>query len=142
MEKGLYFAYGSNMDPRKLGDRVGAVRKVGNATLYHRRFLINARGVATVKIDHSSRVWGVLWKLDASQFTLLDRYEGVRNGLYRRETASVEHGQSLARAMLYVAAQDESGEPREGYMELIVEAARRAAFPADYVEQLCTWITK
>src|SRR5665213_2622846 len=54
MEKGLYFAYGSNMDPRKLGDRVGAVRKVGNATLYHRRFLINARGVATVKIDHSS----------------------------------------------------------------------------------------
>jgi hypothetical protein len=67
---------------------------------------------------------------------------GVADGLYRQEQVTVHQDGRTLSALAYVAAESSAGTPRSGYLERIVAAARRWAFPADYVEELCTWMLR
>ncbi|MGH7700028.1 MAG: gamma-glutamylcyclotransferase family protein [Gemmatimonadales bacterium] len=131
-----YFAYGSNMSRAQMAVRCPGAAVVDRAVLGGHRFVINRRGVATVVPDAAAAVHGVLWTIGPEDERALDRYEGVAEGLYRRERCRVTAGGRPVDALVYVAAEVAAGVPRAGYLELIVQAAEAHGLPAEYVREL------
>jgi hypothetical protein len=103
------------------------------------RFVITADGYASVRRDPGRTVWGVLWDLALADVPGLDRYEGVRTGLYRKGVQSVLSERGPRRALIYLGRSAEPGAPAPDYLDGIVAAARESAFPADYVRELEAW---
>ena len=135
-----YFAYGSNLDQGRMAKRCpGAVFCV-RAELPRHRFLINGRGYATVEPAAGRSVHGALWKLSPAHFKALDRYEGANEGLYREESLEVATpaGDRLI-ARIYVAEDSTPGRPRRDYLETVLEGARAARLPEDYLAELESW---
>ncbi len=80
----LYFAYGSNMDVEAMRTRAPGSRPLGLARLPRARFIIMQGGYASFVRVSAASVHGVLWELALSDVRLLDRYEDVASGLYRK----------------------------------------------------------
>jgi hypothetical protein len=72
----------------------------------------------------------------------LDLWENIAAGLYRAEILPVVAAGKRRRALLYVARRLPLGSPRPGYMEIVVQAARELALPADYIGSLQRWLRK
>lgn len=136
----LYFAYGSNMDPRQMRVRCPNAQRVGTATLPGYRFVINRRGVATIERHCRSSVMGVVWKLSRECERTLDLHEGVLWGFYRKETVEVcaDQGESL-RVLVYIDPIRERGFPRPGYMEKVLLGARRANIQDENFRAFFRW---
>ena len=133
----LYFAYGSNMDVDGMRARAPNSRPLGPARLPRARFIIMQGGYASFVRDPLRNVHGVLWDLALSDVRLLDRYEDVAGGLYRKIQQPVLRGSGgSARALIYVGASTARGEPRPGYMESVIAAARTWALPEAYLREL------
>jgi cation transport regulator ChaC len=138
----LYFAYGSNMDSSQMAARCPTATRHATAELEGWRFLINSRGVASIEPAPGHRVRGVLWNLEGADELSLDRCEGVASGIYFKEQVQTRlDGGGEAQALVYVAADNELGEPRAGYLERIVRGAIEAGLPEDYASGLRTWAT-
>lgn len=133
----LYFAYGSNMDVDGMRARAPNSRPLGPARLPRARFIIMQGGYASFMRDPLRTVHGVLWDLALSDVRLLDRYEDIASGLYRKIQQPVlrEAGGS-ARALVYVGGSPLRGEPRPGYMESVIAAARAWSLPEAYIREL------
>jgi hypothetical protein len=133
----LYFAYGSNMDVDAMRARAPNSRPLGPARLPRARFVIMQGGYASFMRDPQRTVHGVLWDLALSDVRLLDRYEDIASGLYRKIQQPVlrEAGGS-ARALIYVGGSPLRGEPRAGYMESVIAAARAWSLPEAYIREL------
>lgn len=140
MNPRLYFAYGSNMDPRQMRVRCPDAVRMGRVTLDGFRFLINRRGVATIERDRRSNVMGVLWDLSPRCEATLDRFEGVLWGYYRKQEIIVrdEEGLELP-ALVYIDPVRERGLPREGYLERVLLGARRAGIPLENFDSYINW---
>ena len=80
---------------------------------------------------------GLLWDLTGADLGRLDGYEGVSKGRYAREMAEVvtEEGPAVS-AVIYIASDTTPGKPKDGYLERIIEAARKLGLPADYLRDL------
>lgn len=136
-----YFAYGSNMDTGQMHDRCPDSRPITNAEIAGFRFIINSRGVATIVQDDSSIVYGVLWETTPEDEARLDQYEGVKHGTYSKSYLRVmteDGGQT--KALVYIAADNVEGEPRNGYMRRILEAAENMGLPETYIAELNKWV--
>jgi len=138
-----YFAYGSNMDVQQMAVRCPDAVVVGTACLPGHRFLINTHGVATVVPAQGEAVHGVLWEVSKADEASLDRYEGVKSRLYRKEIVKVrQEGGNLKAALIYLAINSQHGIPRTGYMERVVVAARHSRLPKHYVAVLDSHIQR
>jgi hypothetical protein len=135
----LYFAYGSNMDRAAMAARCPASRALGPARLAGHRFVISREGYASVVRDPRRTVWGVLWDIAFADMPALDRYESVASGLYVKLNQPVLAKGGARRAVIYVARSAGPGQPRAGYVEGVVAAARAAALPEDYVREIEAW---
>ena len=139
--KRLYFAYGSNMDPRQMRVRCPDAVMLGTATLAGHRFLINGRGVATLERCSTARVMGVLWNLTEACELSLDHHEGLIWGFYQKLLMPVlprERG-AIAEAIVYIDPVRERGFPREGYLEKVLLGARRAGIPESNFQTYFNW---
>jgi len=127
----------ANERPVQRGDAACHSRP-GRASLRHQQ-----RGVATVVSDPLLSVHGLLWSLTEQHESDLDEYEGVAEGVYRKEKRSVlaASGQRVE-ALIYVAADCTEGPPQPGYFDRIVAAAARLAFPPEYQRELGKWLPK
>jgi len=138
----LYFAYGSNMLRRQMDERCPGAQFAAVGLLQGWRFLINARGVATMVQDPAACVWGVVWELSADHLRVLDGYEGVPDW-YQRETVSVHlPGRGEVKCVTYIdrsAGGDVPGAPRAGYLEKLQEGAARFRLPRAYRESLASF---
>lgn len=140
MSPRLYFAYGSNMDPRQMRVRCPGAVRLDRVTLDGYRFLINRRGVATLEKDRRSSVMGVLWDLSPRCETILDRFEGVVWGFYRKvETTVRDDGGIEFPALVYIDPVRERGLPRDGYLEKVLLGARRAGIPMSNFATYLNW---
>jgi hypothetical protein len=81
--KKLYFAYGSNMNQKRLEARVGKVTKVGVITLPHWKLEFNCgphdKRFANITMTATSPeqyVEGVVYELTSKQMKILDHFEG------------------------------------------------------------------
>jgi hypothetical protein len=135
----LYFAYGSNMDAQAMRARCPGSRPLGPARLARHRFIVMSEGYASVIRDPRRTVWGMLWDLALADMPALDRYESLHTGLYAKVVQPVLAEGGPRKAILYVARSARPGQPRPGYMEAVLAAAREAGLPADYVRELSVW---
>lgn len=136
-----YFAYGSNMDQAQMNQRCPGAILVGTAKLWGYRFIINARGVATVVSKASSEVYGILWTITEADEKSLDKYEGITWGTYKKMVVDVKMAtEKSAMALTYVASDSTLGSPRANYLEKIVAAAEEHRLPTKYVEELRLWL--
>ena len=116
--------------------RCTGARLEGKGLLTGFRFLINSRGVASIAKGLDAQVHGLLWSLTEEDLKRLDGYEGVQEGLYARTTTSILVGNESLPAWVYIASDNTKGQPRPGYLERIVAAARAAGLPESYVQEL------
>jgi hypothetical protein len=133
----LYFAYGSNMDVEAMRTRAPNSRPLGGARLPRSRFFIMEGGYASVARDPHRSVYGVLWDLALADVRLLDRYEDIASGLYRKVQQPVlRTAGGSARALIYIGGSAAPGAPHAGYMDSVIAAARAWALPEAYIREL------
>ena len=132
-----YFAYGANMDPAPMAQRCPGAERVGLAVLPDHEFRIAVAGYGNATTAAGRTVHGVLWDLPPEDELALDAFEGVPEGLYRKDVVAVRtsDGRTVS-AMLYLPADPSPGRPRSGYLERIISVAEDLGFPSDYVAGL------
>ena len=74
MANRFYFAYGSNMNPDRIRERIPNARVVGRATI--RGWRLKERLYADIEKEVGGRVEGVLYLLTESEMHVLDSCEG------------------------------------------------------------------
>ena len=91
-----YFAYGSNMDPVRMKERIGQIPEAKAARLpgYVLRFNKRSQkhptvGFANVVPDPGSTVHGILYDIAENELAAIDRHEGATRGHYSRESIEV-----------------------------------------------------
>jgi gamma-glutamylcyclotransferase (GGCT)/AIG2-like uncharacterized protein YtfP len=136
----LYFAYGSNMHRGDMRLRCPGATPLGVAELEGWRFAIVIDGYASILRSPGSRVYGVLWRVNAAGLLALDAYEDLDSGLYRREMVTVQHGASHERALVYIGGRETHGAPLPGYLERLIAAAEEWELPKDYLRELRRWL--
>jgi gamma-glutamylcyclotransferase len=129
----LYFAYGSNMWAEQMQCRCPDHCRVGKGTLEGYRWIISSRGYANVVKSASDEVFGVIYEISGVDEELLDRYEGVATGSYRKELLSVEVGDSSRDCLVYIDPIEDEGVPKAEYVERINMGIEDAELPPEYV---------
>jgi gamma-glutamylcyclotransferase (GGCT)/AIG2-like uncharacterized protein YtfP len=142
-----YFGYGSNIVIAGMNERCPGAILVGNAELIDNKFFINSQGVATVVQEPGSKVYGVVWQITPEHEAVLDAYEDIDLELYERAIAQVnllnletdsDPGEQIE-ALIYIATDELSGIPMDGYLEEIIDAAIDHGFPPHYIQELKQW---
>ena len=145
MTRSLYFAYGSNLHPRRLGERVPSAVPIGVACLTAHTLRFHKRGRdGSGKCDAwwtgaaSDRVIGVVFRLAPVDVDRLDRIEGVGVGYDVSEVrVGLTDGDTTAFTYRATAdAVDATLAPWEWYKALVLLGARHHRLPADYVERI------
>jgi hypothetical protein len=136
----LHFAYGSNMHRALMRKHAPAATPIGVARLADYRFVITADGYASVEPARARTVHGMLWRLTPRDRVTLDAWENIAGGLYRAETVPVHYDGRQRPALVYIARPRPRGQPKPGYMEIVVKAARELELPADYIASLQEWL--
>jgi hypothetical protein len=138
----LHFAYGSNMYRALMGKHAPAAVPIGVAALANYRFIITADGYASVEPAPARTVHGMLWRLTPRDRVTLDAWENIAGGLYRAKIIPVHRDGRLHPALVYIARPRPYGQPKPGYMAIVVRAARDLELPSDYIASLEKWLPK
>ncbi len=140
-----YFAYGSNMDRKRLelhrGIRVKEIRK-GELENYRLVFnkvspIQSATGRANIVPEAGHRVLGVLYRIPDEDISKMDIFEGVSSGQSHRERIFAKaEDNNLIEAEVYVADKTEEDlVPSEEYLEHLVDTAREVGLDEDYIRE-------
>jgi hypothetical protein len=135
----LHFAYGSNMSRTIMRRHAPGAEPVGVATLADYRFLIAARGYASVAPSRTGLVYGVLWRITPRDRVTLGAWENIAGGLYRAAILPVRQAGSRRPALIYLARTQAEAPPQAGYMDVVIAAALEWQLPAHYIEELQAW---
>lgn len=138
----LHFAYGANMHRAIMRRNAPAAVPVGVGSLADYRFTITVDGYASVTPATGDVVHGLVWRITPQDRMTLDVWESLDTGLYRVETLPIHHSGEHSPALVYIARESALGQPRAGYMELVIEAARVLGLPPDYIASLEPWLPK
>ena len=146
----LYFAYGSNMDWTQMQGRCPSARFVATALLPDHQLAFTRRsdsrgcGVADVVPTINRHVWGVVYEINASDLSKLDRSEGFRQGrpvnsYVRREHTVLQNGEpdQPCSAFIYFANPEPNPPlPNLAYKNQILSGARHWRLSDDYIRKL------
>jgi gamma-glutamylcyclotransferase len=133
----LYAAYGSNLHPARLRERLSSATLLGKATVAGKALRFHKRGHdGSGKcniIAAGGEICVAVYEIAAPQKPKLDEIEGVG---YRIETLHVaDYGECFT----YVATNthiDESLKPFSWYKELVIAGCENLQFPRHYIEQI------
>lgn len=134
----FYFAYGSNLCVRQMSARCPDAVDPRPATLADHDWLINERGVATIEAFTGSQVHGVLWDVSERDLVALDAAEGVP-ARYRRDRLIVHTLAGPSNAWVYIDHRVDTGPPRPGYLERIIDGALHHDLPVPWIDFLRRW---
>ena len=139
----LYYAYGSNLHPERLGARIPSSRLLGVAELNGYQLLFHKRGAdqsakcnALYSGNPEHRLLGALFGMAAHEKPILDEIEGAG---YVVADINVWYAGSEHQAFMYVAEEayiDDSLLPYQWYKEFVYLGARFLNFPDHYVARL------
>lgn len=132
-----YFAYGSNLNTKRLRDRVGNWQDAKKGILENYELTFDSRGRADAIEKPGGRVFGVLYLLTDEQLKTLGEYEGVHSGFYKREGVKVKVNGRLVNAIAYVKVMKTyfSTPPAE-YLELIITGLKEHSFDETVIEEV------
>lgn len=142
-----YFAYGSNMLSVRLQARCPSASSLGVAAATGGKLCFDKRGWRdgtgkcrlSASTERDDVVWGVLFRIDDSEYKALDTAEGAGNGysVGLMEVKLREGGTTMA--FTYLAEEgflDASLTPLSWYLELVVAGAEEHDLPAAYIQKL------
>lgn len=95
-------------------------------------------GVASIRPDPMGTVEGALYSISWDDLQVMDVFEGVPIGMYRREEIEVVAGDETRRAWTYIGRVEE-GAPfptSEAYIGTILRGAREHGLSADWIRFL------
>ena len=139
----LYLAYGSNLHPARLRERVSSARLVGTTRLDGYRVVFIKRShdgsskanlLFTDEAHHAA--YAAVYEMAVKEKLVLDAIEGV--GYDERELQVLVNGE-VVDVFTYVAAATHSAPglaPYDWYHALVTSGANHHGFPTDYVEEL------
>ncbi len=138
----LYLAYGSNLHPRRLRERIGEVELAGVVHLPGWQLCFDKRGTdgsakanlrPTPGSDHVA--WAAAYRVELEQLPALDRFEGCGGG-YETFRFDVEIDGDRRPALAYLTPSHwttDVMQPYDWYRELIVAGAGYLGLPDDYI---------
>ncbi len=138
----LYAAYGSNLDPARMGERCphSPLRSTGWLVGWRLTFGGEEHGwdgaLATIVEDHFEQVFVAVYDVTDDDVALLDSWESADSGLYRKTRVRVVTMTGEQVAWAYVLDAYEGGLPSASYLGVLADAAEAADAPADYVTAL------
>ncbi|XP_009958373.1 PREDICTED: gamma-glutamylcyclotransferase [Leptosomus discolor] len=94
-------------------------------------------GTATIVQSPGDEVWGIVWKMNASNLSSLDKQEGVEDGIYVPIEVNVhtEAGKVLT-CRSYQMKDYVRGPPSPQYKKVICMGAKQNGLPTDYQKKL------
>lgn len=113
----LMLSYGSNLNFDAMRRRCPKAKPVGPLLLDNG--LLVFRSVADIISRPGCRVVGGLWEITPECEVVLDRYEGVRTGLYAKRYLMLEHEGEPTRCLFYQMQVRGISPPSEGYLDVI-----------------------
>ena len=140
----LYFSYGSNMSTPRLMKRAQSAQAITVARLEGHRLMFHKRGKdgsGKCDIAHTNEpddvVYGVVFKLLASEKLALDKIEGLGNG-YNEKCAPVigHNGETLNIVTYYATDINSSLKPHHWYKEHVVRGAKEHRLPLEYINSI------
>jgi hypothetical protein len=141
--KAFYLAYGSNLHPVRLHQRIGAASLEGRVELPGYRLVFQKRGrdgsgKCNLRLTDApgDRVFAVVYSLAPQQVILLDHFEGAG---YRQKHLMAEVCGQARRVFTYIAPDqhcDPLLRPFGWYRELVLCGALYHRFPSSYLELL------
>lgn len=147
----LYLAYGSNLHPLRLSDRVGPVESLGKVCLPGWKLVFDKRGSdgsakanlrAAPGTEHEA--WGALFRLDRRQYATLDRFEGAGRG-YDTFWLDLPVDGRESTVLTYLSPshwQLTDGVPHDWYLALVALGAEYHAFPRTVFDQLARQVAQ
>lgn len=140
MDKIKYAAYGFNLHPIRLSDRVPSAKLLGKGILegkalrFHKRSK-DGSGKCNIVDDNKQQVYVAVYKIDESEKPALDNAEGVGYG-YRTEEVKVV---GFGKCSTYIAEDshiDDSLKPYTWYKEMILVGCEKLEIPMTYIDQI------
>ena len=143
LNKPLYYlAYGSNLHPLRLIERVPSARYLFNVELEQYRLFFEKQGQddsAKCNIRQTGRagdkVYGAMYQISAQHKPLLDEFEGLNAG-YMDHRLTLQHQGQEYDCFSYVAQPAyivEGLKPYHWYKALVIQGARYLQFPGGYL---------
>jgi len=141
----LYAAYGSNLDPVRMGERCPHSPLQGVGWLPGWRLTFGGEeygwgGSLPTLVEHPlHQVFVAVYDVSRDDESRLDEWEGLQtNGpaLYRKVNVRVETLEGDRLAWIYVLDAYEGGLPSASTLSIISEAAQAGGAPDDYVADL------
>ncbi len=94
-KKLLYFAYGSNLNKKQMQERCPECKPGFKAVLPNYKLVFAGwsrkwhGGIATIKAFRGEKVRGAVYEVGDADMRILDKYEGVNEGIYSRLNVTV-----------------------------------------------------
>jgi len=135
----LYAAYGSNLHPARLADRVSSAQLLGTAflprwSLYFHKRSRDESGKCNI-LAGDNGVYFAIFEVSAEDKLALDKIEGLGNG-YSDISLSIPGFGNCASYTAEETHIDDSLWPYDWYKELVLEGARFHGFPGDYLNEI------
>lgn len=142
----LYFAYGSNLSGARLRDRIFSAKLVNSGYLLRHRLCFHKVGLdGSAKCDafetENGRdvVLGVLYRINPTHKTRLDRIEGLGGGYAEKRVAVLTGKGETREAFTYCATNiDTNLDPYHWYKGHVLIGAREQGFPEEYIDRFLT----
>jgi gamma-glutamylcyclotransferase len=134
--KALYFAYGSNLDPAQMRERLPRARAVGVARLPDHELAFHkpgrdGSGKASLVAAPGGEVWGALYEVELEDLHALDAFEG---GYVRVSLTVRTGGGEIRQAASYRSDRaDPHMAPARWYAARVLRGARAHGLPCAYV---------
>ena len=135
LNKQLYFAYGSNLCKKQMAARCPESEYLSAGILVDYSWLINARGYASVNPSKGAYVLGEIFALSDQDVGYLDVYESVAEGMYTKQTLSIQTEDGSLDCLVYIATDQNQGKPQTEYIFRINAGIKSANLPDDYVRK-------
>ena len=138
----LYAAYGTNLDPARMGERCphSPLQTVGWLLGWRLTFGGEDLGwdgaMATIVEDPLDQVYVAVYDVTRDDEAHLDQWEAADTGLFRKTKVRVSTLNGEVLAWAYVLDAYEGGLPSASYLGVIADAAEAAGAPEDYVAAL------
>lgn len=142
----LYFAYGSNMNKKRMLSRCPSAVDIGVFLLHKYRFGYNKKsandgeGFASIEWTGFSYdvVYGVVYEVSLEDIHVLDQYEGVASNHYYRKRIKITYNNgSRISVYTYIPHKYVRGlRPSKEYLKHILVGAKSFNLPYKYIKSV------